>query len=78
MREGKEGVREGEERGERRSGLGQEFEAAFFLFSFPFLFSKLNLFTQIHLNSIKFELKPYNSTQTKIMLQHECTNNLIL
>jgi hypothetical protein len=28
------------------------------LFSFPFLFSKLNLFKQIYLNSNKFEFKP--------------------
>jgi hypothetical protein len=48
------------------------------LFSFPFLFSKLNLFTQIYLNSNKFEFKPYTLNTNKTMLQHECTNMLTL
>jgi hypothetical protein len=44
-------------------------------FSFSFLHS--NIQTN-YLNSNKFEFKPYAPNTNKTMLQHECTNNLIL
>jgi hypothetical protein len=46
--------------------------------SFLFFFSILKLFKQNYLNSNKFEFKPYKLNTRKTMLQHECTNMLIL
>jgi hypothetical protein len=43
-----------------------------------FFFSTLKLLKQIHLNSNKFEFKPYKLNTREIMLQHECTNMLLL
>jgi hypothetical protein len=43
---------------------------------FPFLYS--NIQTNIICIQINLDSNPTNSTQEKIMLQHECTNNLIL
>jgi hypothetical protein len=57
-----------------RFGLGW----AAFLFSLLFFFSILKLFKHNHLNSNKFEFKPYKLNTRKAMLQHECTNMLTL
>jgi hypothetical protein len=50
----------------------------FFFFLLSFFFSTLKPFKQNHLNSNKFEFKPYKLNTRKTMLQHECTNMLIL
>jgi hypothetical protein len=65
--------RKGQPQGKRKreqAGL-QGWAAA--LFSFLFFFS----FSFLHTNH-KFEFKPYKLNTRKIMLQHECTNKLIL
>jgi hypothetical protein len=69
---GREGRRTG--RAGIRFGLGW----AAFLFSLLFFFSILKLFKHNHLNSNKFEFKPYKLNTRKAMLQHECTNMLTL
>jgi hypothetical protein len=51
---------------------------AAFLFSLLFFFSLLKPFKHNHLNSNKFEFKPYKLNTRKAMLQHECTNMLTL
>jgi ribosomal protein L44E len=65
-------------RGERGAGPRRGNGCPFFsFFFFPFLsYTQTNQTT--HLNSNKFEFKPYKFHTRKIMLQHECTNNLIL
>jgi hypothetical protein len=77
----RERAREGKERGEGSWAVGrepaQESWAAFLSSSFSFLFPLLTIQT-IYLNSNKFEFKPYKFNTRKIMLRHECTNNLIL
>jgi hypothetical protein len=60
---------EGEER-----GLGRLGWALFLSFSFP---NSIPI-QIIYLNSNKFEFKPYKFNTRKTMLQHECTNILIL
>jgi hypothetical protein len=72
-------------RGRRGSPRERERERGFWAgcwalsFSSSFLFfSTLQLFKQFHLNSNKFEFKPYTLNTNKTMLQHECTNKLIL
>jgi hypothetical protein len=72
-------------RGRRGSPPEREGEGGFgpaarlFPFSSSFLsFSTLKLFKQFHLNSNKFEFKPDTLNTNKTMLQHECTNKLIL
>jgi hypothetical protein len=47
---------------------------SFLFFSFP---NSIPIQT-IYLNSNKFEFKPYKFNTRKTMLQHECTNILIL
>jgi hypothetical protein len=42
------------------------------------ILSTLKLFKQFYLNSNKFEFKPYTLNTNNTMLQHECTNKLIL
>jgi hypothetical protein len=68
-------------RGRKEGGEGKEMGRAerskWAALSFLFLFYT-QTFKQTHLNSNKFELKPYKLNTRKIMLQHECTNNLIL
>jgi hypothetical protein len=64
----------------RKRGFGLLAAAAVLLsssFSFPFLFYT-QTFKQNYLNSIKFEFKSYKLNTNKTMLQHECTNILIL
>jgi hypothetical protein len=51
---------------------------AAFLFSLLFFFSLLKPFKHNHLNSNKFEFKPYKLNTRKAVLQHECTNMLTL
>jgi hypothetical protein len=68
--------------GERRGELGWAKERKWAALSFPFssflFFSIPKPIKQPHLNSNKLEFKPYKFHTRKIMLQHECTNNLIL
>jgi hypothetical protein len=75
---GKERAREGERESvlgwAEREGLGW---LLLFLFLLSFLFYT-QTFKQHYLNSNKFEFKPYKFNTNKTMLQHECTNNLIL
>jgi hypothetical protein len=67
----------GSEEGKRKwAGLREEVWG-WLLLSFLFLFYTQTL-NQTHLNSNEFEFKPYKLNTRKIMLQHECTNNLIL
>jgi hypothetical protein len=82
-RPGVDGPR-GEERGEGarerergRGGFGPAAGLFPFLLLF-FFFSTLKLFKQFYLNSNKFEFKPYTPNTNETMLQHECTNKLIL
>jgi hypothetical protein len=68
----------------RREGRGLGWER--FFFGLPFLFSLLPFFSfstlkpfkQFYLISKEFEFKPYILNTNKTMLQHECTNMLIL
>jgi hypothetical protein len=90
----REGGEEGKEGGGPRAALGRgkkerEREPAgkerkggmlgccSLLFSSFFLFYPQTIQT-IYLNSNKFEFKPYKFNTRKTMLQHECTNILIL
>jgi hypothetical protein len=63
-------------------GKGKESRPGCCSLLFPFLlfffFSTLKPFKQFYLISNKFEFKPYKLNARKIMLQHECTNKLIL
>jgi hypothetical protein len=63
-------------RGEWAAGLGCC--SLFFPFLLFFFLSTLKLFKHFYLNSNEFELKPYTLNTIKTMLQHECTNKLIL
>jgi hypothetical protein len=72
----------GEERGGKRGRELGWAKAAGLLFSSPlllfFFFPTLKLFKRFHLNSNEFEFKLYKLNTNKTMLQHECTNNLIV
>jgi hypothetical protein len=65
------------ERERGRGGFGPAAGLFPFLLLF-FFFSTLKLFKQFYLNSNKFEFKPYTPNTNETMLQHECTNKLIL
>jgi hypothetical protein len=65
-------------RGKRRGGPREKRGWTGWALFFSFSLFHLNLFTQIYLNSNKFEFKPYKFNTEKTMLQHECTTNLIL
>jgi hypothetical protein len=73
-RERRAGPRGGEKRAGRAAGLG----CLLFFLLLSFFFSILKLFKQNYLNSNKFAFKPYKLNTRKTMLQHECTNKLIL
>jgi hypothetical protein len=73
-----EGARDGKGREEL---LGWARRGSGLPLSFPFLpsfFFYTQTFKQHYLNSNKFEFKPYKFNTNKTLLQHECTNNLIL
>jgi hypothetical protein len=61
------------EKKKKRGLLALSFSSLLFFF-----FLTLKLFKQFYLNSNKFEFKPYTPNTNKTMLQHECTNKLIL
>jgi hypothetical protein len=67
-----------ERRGEGKEGRAERSFGLPFPFSFLFFFPTLKLFKQFYLNSNNFEFKPYKLNTRKTMLQHECTNKLIL
>jgi hypothetical protein len=73
----RKGRPQGKRKREQAGLLGWAAALFSFLFFFSF-FSTLKPFKQFYLISNKFEFKPYKLNTRKIMLQHECTNKLIL
>jgi hypothetical protein len=76
-RDGPRGQLGPRKRERERDGFGPAARLFPFLLLF-FFFSTLKLFKEFYLNSNKFEFKPYTLNTNKTMLQHECTNKLIL